>query len=462
MGNASKTPEGKRRLEALFLCLLTQGLLGLAACGGEESAPQSAAGSSPNVVLIVIDTLRTDHLSTYGYERETSPHLTRLASEGLRYERATAQAPWTTPSIGALMTSRYPSSLGITSEQNALSDELVLLPEALQAAGYQTAGVISHSFLGSDWNFDQGFDLFDETHVQGHSAVTSEGVTRAAQAVFRQLANDDEPFFLFVHYFDPHAAYVDHGGQDFGGPSGYEGPVSSGLLFRELRKMQDEVGEADLAELIRLYDSEIAYTDRQIGLLLDTLRESGQWDDTFIIVTADHGEEFLDHGRFGHAKSLFSELIHVPLVLKLPASSSAARSVIDEPVALIDLYPTVLAVVGLEATTELEGRALLPLPPTGRTLFSETGRTRAASAAMSGSLKLIQRPDGRLQLFDLATDPGEKSNLAKLRPEDADRLLGELVEWREVAAAKALIGETIQINAANEQRMKELGYGGDD
>ena len=121
-----------------------------------------------------------------------------------------------------------------------------------------------------------------------------------------------------------------------------------------------------------------------------------------------------------------------------------------------------LAVVGLEATTELEGRALLPLPPTGRTLFSETGRTRAASAAMSGSLKLIQRPDGRLQLFDLATDPGEKSNLAKLRPEDADRLLGELVEWREVAAAKALIGETIQINAANEQRMKELGYGGDD
>lgn len=462
MGNASKTPEGKRRLEALFLCLLTQGLLGLAACGGEESAPQSAAGSSPNVVLIVIDTLRTDHLSTYGYERETSPHLTRLALEGLRYERATAQAPWTTPSIGALMTSRYPSSLGITSEQNALSDELVLLPEALQAAGYQTAGVISHSFLGSDWNFDQGFDLFDETHVQGHSAVTSEGVTRAAQTVFRQLANDDEPFFLFVHYFDPHAAYVDHGGQDFGGPSGYEGPVSSGLLFRELRKMQDEVGEADLAELIRLYDSEIAYTDRQIGLLLDTLRESGQWDDTFIIVTADHGEEFLDHGRFGHAKSLFSELIHVPLVLKLPASSSAARSVIDEPVALIDLYPTVLAVVGLEATTELEGRALLPLPPTGRTLFSETGRTRAASAAMSGSLKLIQRPDGRLQLFDLATDPGEKSNLAKLRPEDADRLLGELVEWREVAAAKALIGETIQINAANEQRMKELGYGGDD
>ncbi len=415
MGNASKTPEGKRRLEPLFLCLLTQGLLGLAACGGEESAPQSAAGSSPNVVLIVIDTLRTDHLSTYGYERETSPHLTRLASEGLRYERATAQAPWTTPSIGALMTSRYPSSLGITSEQNALSDELVLLPEALQAAGYQTAGVISH-----------------------------------------------EPFFLFVHYFDPHAAYVDHSGQDFGGPSGYEGPVSSGLLFRELRKMQDEVGEADLAELIRLYDSEIAYTDRQIGLLLDTLRESGQWDDTLIIVTADHGEEFLDHGRFGHAKSLFSELIHVPLVLKLPASSSAAPSVIDEPVALIDLYPTVLAVVGLEATTELEGRALLPLPPTGRTLFSETGRTRAASAAMSGSLKLIQRPDGRLQLFDLATDPGEKSNLAKLRPEDADRLLGELVEWREVAAAKALIGETIQINAANEQRMKELGYGGDD
>ncbi|MGK0482691.1 MAG: arylsulfatase A-like enzyme, partial [Planctomycetota bacterium] len=95
--------------------------MGLAACGGEESAPQSAAGSSPNVVLIVIDTLRTDHLSTYGYERETSPHLTRLALEGLRYERATAQAPWTTPSIGALMTSRYPSSLGITSEQNALS-----------------------------------------------------------------------------------------------------------------------------------------------------------------------------------------------------------------------------------------------------------------------------------------------------------------------------------------------------
>ncbi|QDV04546.1 Choline-sulfatase [Planctomycetes bacterium Poly30] len=454
MENDRPSPGRRRLIGASSLCFSL-----LAACGGEPEAAR------PNVLLIVIDTLRADHLSTYGYERETSPRLTELASEGLRYERAVAQAPWTTPSIGALMTSRYPSSLGIEGEQNALADELVLLPEALQAAGYQTAGVISHSFLGSEWNFDQGFELFDEANVQGHSAVTSEGVTNAATAVLRQLSADPEPFFLFVHYFDPHAAYVDHAGQDFGGPAGYDGPVTSGLLFRELRKMQKDTSDADLAELVRLYDSEIAFTDRQIGLLLDALRESGEWDDTMVIVTADHGEEFLDHGRFGHAKSLFEELIHVPLVVKPPASFKAtvrAGTSVAEPVALIDVYPTVLQVTGATTEFELEGRSVFPQPPRGRTLFAETGRTGSAAAAISGSLKLIERAEGRQQLFDLASDPQEKTNLARTRGTDVDRLLGELREWREVSAARALIGETIQIDAQSAARLKELGYGGDD
>ncbi len=440
--------------------------LGSGCSDREPTATDDGTGSSqaqqPNVLLIVIDTLRKDHLSAYGYERKTSPALDLLSASGIRYDGAIAQAPWTTPSIGALMTSMYPSALGIEGEQNALADALVLLPEALLEAGYQTAGVISHSFLGSAWNFQQGFQVFDEGNVQGHSAVTSEGVTRDATALLRQLSQDEAPFFLFVHYFDPHAAYVEHESHDFGGPQGYVGDVESGLLFRELRRMEGTTDEADLAEIIRLYDSEIAFTDRQIGLLLDELRATGEFDDTLIIVTADHGEEFLDHKKFGHTKSLFDELINVPLIIKPPASMELEPAVVEEPVALIDVYPTILGAASIPVAKELAGRPLLPEAPTERILFSETGRVRSSIAAIQGTFKYIEHANGRTRLFDRASDPNEKASVLAEHPELVDSLKNALTTWRSTVDAKVQRGEKVELDDDATQRMKELGYGGDD
>ena len=452
MGAATRSESGRGPCGALAL------LLCCVAC-----APGAGPSEPPpvNVVLIVIDTLRRDHLSAYGYELETSPALDRLAAEALRYDAAISQAPWTTPSIGALMTSRYPTALGIRGERNALSGELELLPEALAGAGYHTAGVISHSFLGSDWNFDQGFEVFNEEHVLGHAAVTSEGVTEVATRLAGQLAAEAEPFFLFVHYFDPHAAYVEHEASAFGGAGDYAGEVKSGLLFKELRGMTDRVDAEDLHEIRRLYDSEIRFTDGHIGRLLEQLRESGAWDDTLIIVTADHGEEFLDHGQFGHAKSLYEELVGVPLLIKAPARLGITPGVVEEPVALVDLYPTILEVTGVPGPDDLEGEPLLPVAPLGRPIFTETGRGGRGFAVVDGGLKLIVQRDGSCELYDLHADRAEQTDLAEARPADVERLGALVEEWREAQRGKVKGGAKVQLDRERSKRIENLGYGGD-
>ncbi|MEM1451444.1 MAG: sulfatase [Planctomycetota bacterium] len=433
--------------------------LALVACGGPDAERPDAA-RRPNVVLVVVDTLRRDHLSAYDYERDTSPALRALAEESVRYDAAVAQAPWTTPSIASLLTSRYPRALGIRGEKTALSDGEVMLAEALQGAGYDTAAVISHSFLGSGWNFDQGFEVFDEENVQGHAAVTSQGVTDEALRQIERLAAADDPYFLFVHYFDPHAAYVEHDPFPFGGRDGYDGRIRSGMLFRELRQIEDEVDASDTDELRRLYDSEIAFTDSHLARLFDALRGTGAWDDTIVVVTADHGEEFLDHGQLGHAKSLYEELVGVPLIVKPHASAAVAPGVVTETVALLDVMPTVLALTNVPAVRGLEGEPLFPAPPEGRSLFTETARANNWAATYDGRWKLVARGRNNASLFDLESDPGEQNDVAAEHPDVVERLVATVQTWRAEQKEKARSGAAVELDAAQRQRIENLGYGG--
>jgi arylsulfatase A-like enzyme len=329
----------------------------LAGCGAETgSRPGPAAADRPSVLLIVVDTLRRDHLGAYGHPRSPSPNLDRLAADSVRYDDAVSQAPWTLPSVGSLLTSRQPGALGLTRFSSALGDDAVLLSELLQRHGYATGAVVSHRFCSSRWGFDQGFDVFDEDNARGHGAVTSPGVSDRALAFLD--AHGERPFFLWLHYFDPHFDYLEHEG--FGRPrdAAYEGPIRSGMEFPRLFELRGSLAPRDVDELRRIYESEIAFTDHHIGRVLDRLRESGRLERTVVVLTADHGEEFLEHGGLGHSRTLYQELLAVPLLVRIPGR---APGVVTSRVALLDVLPTVLAALSLPPASGAAG-AELPAP----------------------------------------------------------------------------------------------------
>jgi arylsulfatase A-like enzyme len=428
-------------------------LLATVSCG-EPFAP-----SPPDVFLIVVDTLRADHLGCYGYERDTSPHIDRLAAEGVRFERAVSQAPWTTPSIGSLLTSRYPSEIGIHSERSVLSDDLVLLPEVLREHGYATAAVVSHHFCSSRWNFDQGFDTFDESNVKGHAAVTSEDVTRSALELVDEHPGGERPLFLWVHYFDPHFAYVGHDEHPFAGSPDYDGPVRDGLEYKYLFRMRGALAEEDMDELRRFYDSEIAHTDRWIGALFDGLRERGRWDDALVIFTADHGEEFLDHGGLGHSRTVFDEAVRVPLIVKRPGASGAG-DVVARPVPLLDVFPTVLEHAGIESPPDVAGASLFAAAA-GGPVVTETARKGGVRGLVADGYKLVHRvEEGTFVLYDLARDPGETRDVAAERPTLARRLRSMLEQWERATESRAAV--EIELGVAELEALRQLGYAGAD
>ncbi len=396
-----------------------------------------------SVVLIVVDTLRADHLSGWGYPRPTSPHLDALAARGIRFAQAHSQAPWTTASVGSLMTSRYPTTLGILGERAALPEEVTTLAESLRAAGLATGAFVSHSFCSDEYNFDQGFETFNDENVLGHLGVSSTGVTDAALAWLDQVGH--RPFFLWAHYFDPHFAYILHPEYAFDTP--YDGPVRSDMKFSALGALT--LGPADKAELERLYDSEVAWTDAQIGRLLDHLD-----DRTLVVFTADHGEEFLDHGRLGHSKTVYEELVHVPLVVSCP---HWMPGVVEVPVANLDVFPTVLACLGAAGPPDLAGRPLGPEPPTSKTVFTQTAKRNGIVAAIRGTEKVIRSKNGA-ERYDLATDPGERNNLG-VSPDHP--LLAELIRWEASLKAGRRDPIAVELVPAERAALEALGYVGE-
>jgi arylsulfatase A-like enzyme len=433
--------------------------LSVFARGGAPAAsvPTAGAAPRPNIVLIVVDTLRRDHLGCYGYSRDTSPHIDALARAGVRYTHATSQAPWTTPSIAAILTSRYPSALGIVDEPSPLRDDAVTLAETLSAAGYHTEAVVSHFFCSSRWNFQQGFAGFDESNVLGHNAVTSELISRRAIEIIDAAAG--RPFFLWLHYFDPHFDYIEHEGHRFPGGEGYSGPVFSGMDREALgRALGQHPAPADLAQVERLYDSEIAFTDQQIGAVIEHLKRRGLFDSSLVIVTADHGEEFFDHGRLGHSRTLFGELVDAPLIIKYP---DGRTGVVDEPVALLDVHPTVLDAAGIPIPASAAGRSLYrPLPrEPERPIFSETSRRNRLRSVRFGSHKLVMDLDsGKVALYDRTADPDEQHDLAANSPELVASLRGMLEEWMQASAAPASAAPRVEIDAEAAKRLRALGY----
>jgi len=403
----------------------------------EPGPPPAAAGSRPDILLISIDTLRADHLGAYGYARSTSPFLNRLAAGSALFERAYAHASWTPPSVASLFTSLYPPQHGSLGKDNLiLDDRNQTLAETLGAAGYYAAAYSASPFIHPDFGFGQGFRRF--------GFEPSDQAGRLAALVERELpalrrAYPRAPLFVYVMFFDPHFPYAppppydSRFNADGGRPSFDPRRVTRvGSLFA----LGATVGRDTFEYLRAEYDGEIACADAALAELLARFERGELGLDparTVLVLTADHGEEFLEHAGFGHGNALYEESIRVPLLIREPGRSEGAR--IPSVVRQVDVFPTLLELAGLQPRPGLEGRSLVGLldgvPEPDRPAFASFlhlfHQGESQRSLRQGDLKLIvvRNPD-RAELYDLRRDPEESHNLAGERPEALARMAVEL------------------------------------
>jgi arylsulfatase A-like enzyme len=390
------------------------------ACGGRREPL--------NVVILGVDTLRPDHMSCYGYGRETTPAIDRLAASGALFENAIAPSPWTLPSFATVFTSLYPQQHGAVDANSAMRMDFPTLASVLKANGYATGAMINAPLLKPKYGLDRGFEAYRMPPSSGRFA---DGTT--VDALDWIDRNRDRPFFIFVHYFDPHLPYSPPAPFNKMFDAGYGGTIKEIYNPRDLPRVRrdrfaqmESLSDADWNHIKALYDGEIAFTDQSIGTLLDKLDEWGLRDNTLVVFLSDHGEEFFDHEGFEHGHTLYNELIKVPLIFSLPGDIPRNARV-SRQVRLLDVAPTVLDLLDLDPQPEFEGISLRPLlegtgpagPQPEQILPPEIAYAEATlyfeelKSAVSYPWKLIYNTvNMESMLFNLADDPGEERNLA--------------------------------------------------
>jgi arylsulfatase A-like enzyme len=381
-----------------------------------------------NVVIIAIDTLRADHLGCYGYPRATSPRMDALAREGVLFEHAIAQSPWTLPSFASMLTGVLPQRHGagqgkhcVARPCGALVPEFPLLSELFAAAGYRTGSFVSNGFAGEAVGLGRGFEKL------GGSMA---GIVAVGDALRWMETHREEPLFVFLHLVEPHAPY----GPPVPGSPGFVDPAYQGTIGLEVGgttrlKFTDQ---ADRRRVIDLYDEDVFATDRLVGQVVDVLVRLGIDERTLVVLVSDHGEELFERGETGHGHSLYDELLHVPLILRYPGGSPRGR--VAHQVRAMDVFPTVLEAAGLVVPPNLDAVSLDALahggPPraamaTAIAEFTFSGSELRGMRRASQKL-VVAVDDGRAQLFDLVADPGETTDLAARRPEQVVALRQDL------------------------------------
>ncbi len=464
------------------------GLALACACSGRDER------SAPNLVLISIDSLRPDHLGCYGYPAPTSPTLDALAREGLRFDNAVSTTSWTLPSHAAMFTGLYDSAHGLVDNGLRLDPAHRTLAEELARAGYHTAGFFGGPYLHPTFGLNDGFEVWENCmanadealdanvfatqsrrlHGASHADITSPRTLERVQSWIRS-APSDKPYFLFVHLWDVHYDY--RAPQEYVEQfdPGYDGPLT-GEDFVRNPAVAPGMAPRDFKHLMALYDAEIRFTDEHIGKMLEALKTAGKLENTLVLVTADHGEEFLDHGRKGHQHSLFEEVVRVPMIAHWPGQI-AAGGVASTQVRLVDLMPTFLSAAGVRNPPPSSGRDLRPLlagqtleeRPALLELFAD-GRQFAALRTNTfkvHSLAWPARGDAPREFaFDLARDPREQQPLDLTSDARALKGLPALRVMRsQVLELKGRIGagaQAIDLDAEMQRKLHELGYLGAD
>jgi arylsulfatase A-like enzyme len=467
----------RRRAHWLLLALTAGALVG---CG---QAPR------PNLVLVTIESLRTDHVGAYGGrararpEVPITPHLDAFAARAIRFEDAHAVSSWTLTAHASLFTGLEPNAHRTVLPLDRLPDSYPTLAEALAAAGYQTAGVVSGPYLRRAHNLSQGFELWDDgisslTSKLAHDDVTNPAMEKALVRFVESERDPARPLFLFAYFWDPHYDFLPPPPYDtmFQGPDAQPFDASR---FELNPAIHPGMPAAQLAYVLSQYAGEIRWTDEHLGRFFALLERHGLWENTAILVTADHGEEFFEHGQKGHKNNLYAETIHVPLLLKLP---HAREGRVDRRLAgQVDVLPTLLELAGVAADFPQQGRSLLePDPPALRSLvfdllaswyFQRPGApqrtvTERWRGVREGAWKLVWREAGGSapplrRLYDAARDPEERDDRADANPEHV-RLLESLYEAQRVASERIAEAHprdgSAQLSERELESLRALGY----
>jgi arylsulfatase A-like enzyme len=443
-------------------------LVALFATQFEVSLPSRPAGSIEdlralrdrddlNVVFVLIDTLRADRLSAYGYERPTSPTLDEVASSGILFDKVEAQSSWTKASMASLWTGLFPHRTGVVRFQHGLPDKAALAAEVFQQGGFLTAGLFRNGWVDPNFGFGQGFDLYlnptPRRDPQGFQRPppgvrrlpgTDQDLTFAAIEFLKR--NGSERFMLYIHYMDVHQySYDQEAAALWFGPS-----------------ISDS------------YDAAIHWTDRNFYAVLESMDDLGLLEKTIVVVASDHGEAFREHGREGHAQDIYVENTHTPLIFMLPFRLS--EPVVVEPVVRnVDIWPTLLDMVGLPPLPETDGVSLVPLmEAAARGEAIETPKSIAYIDQTWGLLEKDPNPvislrgDGKrllfrpqtpevMEVYDVASDPGEQRNLLSAKPEWLDDFRSEIesrleqpIPWGE--------SDEVEVDDMKRGQLRALGY----
>lgn len=495
------------------------GLLPGRDAGPAPTLAVAQGAARPNVLVFMVDTLRADHLSCYGYDRETSPEVDAFAADAVLFEDCQAPSSWTKPSVGAIFTGLPPTSHGAVGPRNVLAPAAETLPELLQKAGWRTGAMSDNPFITRDFGFGQGFDVFHQLEPDVITNGTLLGKVLFMLRV-RSLVGDwfavgdtihegafprvdqalafideaaDDPWFCYVHLMEPHLPYDPprEYAEAFGFPAGepYERPpVYNGILPHQ-KAPEPPPGLRE--KLVAQYDGEIRDMSAAFGKLLDGLRERGLYEDTLVVFVADHGEEFHEHGGWTHGHSLHAETIHVPLIVRVPQAIAPEREVgrgrrVRGIVSSTDLFRTLIGALELEyprladERDFVDGRSLMAclvgkegkrpldaLSDGDRPIFSEvTMGSAELRAVRHGQWKLIVSRTGPLdevvQLFAPRRDPGETEDHADRKPDLVAELRDKLDSWFRVFEGARLTREERELDDETRERLMQLGYTGGD
>ena len=412
--------------------------------------PTPATESLPSVVLITVEGLRDADVGCYGCARDTTPHLDAFAQEAMVFERAYSPAPWANPALGALLTGRLPWELGIVDLRSPMPPSVPTLAEAL-ADTHSTMAVVAHPFTGSKWGFARGFEQFDEKYARiALERETSKGLVDQS---LRFVGRAEAPYFLWLQFLDTYPTFLEQAGHARERDPDYDGRVEAGMDWSTLRGGARRLGDADRAELQRLYDSEVRRVDEQLGRLFAAMREGGWYDHSLIVVTSSHGLEFLERGGVGFGHHLGEELIRVPLLVKTPNASAGTRN--DSPVGLVDVFPTVLAWSERDLPGSIGGSVLSDSTEGGvsnRALLAGSAKGADSRAVIVGSWKYVDDEARRgRSLFDLAVDPGGLADVSAAQPQQVDRL-------RAVLDAASGNGAPVEAGAPVEFTDREVAF----
>ena len=418
-----------------------------------------------NLIFIVIDMLRADRLHSYGYARPTSPVLDGLAERGIRFANVESQSSWTKASMASMWTGMYPERTGVQRFFHAVPEEAWLPAEILRESGYRTAGIWRNGWVANNFGFSQGFDLYVRPRQNrpqqqvmrnnpGMYALPGTDMDATLSAIEFMTGSASEQFFLYIHYMDVHQYLYTDLSPSFG------------------------------SELSDVYDSSIFWTDYNIGRIMQELQDLRISDRTMVVIVSDHGEAFFEHGIEGHARNLYQEVLGTPWII-VPPFDFDSGVVVSERVANVDVWPTVLDMLGLPELPGAEGQSTLPLilaaaergpdPASGmleargsRAVFSQLDRSwgrvgappEPTSSIVRGSHRLnykSTRPE-LLELFDHSVDPLEKKNIAREQPEVAEALRQEMEEFLARKKTQWEAAPEVELDEMRVNQLRALGY----